>query len=219
MVVLPQNIFAYKHRFLELECERQKQLGILDNRSRTAAAHNYAHRHLLTTLNIENNPALSGEAVDSLRISLYACEVAHSALSYMISIDGYALSNDSTYIDLSGLNIYDITNFDKFLKPETVNLARNNISNIYLFQNSPNRYLIRHLDLSYNALSDITPIASLMNLETLNLSYNMISSELPLLSLHSLRQLDVRGTLLTQMQVAIIRSTLTGCNVISDYGW
>lgn len=173
----------------------------------------------LRSLNIENNPALSGEAVDSLRMSLYACEVTHSALSYMVSIDGYSLSNDSAYIDLSGLNIYDITNFDKFLKPETVNLARNNISNIYLFQNSPNRYLIRHLDLSYNALSDITPIASLMNLETLNLSYNMISSELPLLSLHSLRQLDVRGTLLTQMQVAIIRSTLTGCNVISDYGW
>lgn len=173
----------------------------------------------LRYLNIENNRNLSGEAVDTLRRTLYACEVTHSALTYMVSIDGYSLPNDTSYIDLSGLNIYNLTNFEKFQNPETVNLARNNISNLYVLNNMPNRYLIRHLDLSYNALSDITPIAGLINLETLNLSYNMISSELPLLSLYSLRQLDVRGTMLSEAQVRIIRDTLTGCNVISDYGW
>lgn len=173
----------------------------------------------LRYLNIENNRNLSGEAVDALRMTLYGCEVTHSALTYMVSIDGYSLPNDSTYIDLSGLNIYNLTNFEKFLNPETVNLARNNISNLYVLYNMPNRYLIRHLNLSYNALSDITPIASLINLETLDLSYNMISSELPLLSLYNLRQLDLRGTMLSDAQIRTIRDTLTGCNVISDYGW
>ena len=174
----------------------------------------------LRSLNLENNLEISGEAMDSLKTSLYACQVTHSELSYMVNIDGYSIRNDAMNIDLSGLNIYDISNFRYFTNPQTVNLARNNISNLYMLPESPNRMLVRNLDLSYNALFDITPIASLMNLETLNLSYNlMISSELPLLALRNLRQLDVTGTSLSAQQVKILKDTLTGCVVISNYGW
>ena len=173
----------------------------------------------LRSLNLENNPDISGEAMDALKMSLFACEVRHSELSYMVNIDGYSIRNDGTNIDLSGLNIYDISNFKKFLNPETVNFARNNISNLYPLVEAPNRMLVRNLDLSYNALSDITPIASLQNLVTLDLSYNMmIGSELPLLALSSLRTLNVTATGLSAQQVMVLKDSLPGCTVISSYG-
>ena len=174
----------------------------------------------LRSLNLENNPDITGENMDNLKRVLYSCQITHSDLSYMVYIDGYAIRNNGTNIDLSGLNIYDITNFRMFTNPETVNLARNNISNLYPFVDSPNRFMVKNLNLSYNALSDITPIAYLPNLETLDLSYNtMISSELPLMSLYNLRQLNVTGTMLTPQQIINLRDTLTGCHVISSYGW
>jgi len=174
----------------------------------------------LRSLNLENNREITGESMDNLKQVLYGCQITHSDLSYMVYIDGYSIRNNGTNIDLSGLNIYDITNFRMFTNPETVNLARNNISNLYPLTNSPNRMLVKNLNLSYNALSDITPIAYLPNLETLDLSYNMmISSELPLMSLYNLRQLNVTGTMLSPQQVINLRDTLTGCNVISSYGW
>jgi len=174
----------------------------------------------LRSMNLENNPEITGESMDNLKRVLYGCQISHSELSYQVYIDGYSIRSDGTNIDLSGLNIYDITNFRMFTNPETVNLARNNISNLYVFANSPNRMLVKNLNLSYNALSDITPIAYLPNLETLDLSYNMmISSELPLMSLYNLRQLNVTGTMLSPQQVMNLKATLTGCNVISSYGW
>jgi len=80
--------------------------------------------------------------------------------------------------------------------------------------------MVKNLNLSYNALSDITPLAYLPNLESLDLSYNtMINSELPLMALYNLRQLNVTGTMLTPQQVMNLRAGLPTCNVISGYGW
>lgn len=172
----------------------------------------------LRSLNIENNSNISGEAVDALKLSIPACEVQHSELTYMVNIDGYAVISDAANIDLSGLGISDLSNIGKFTAPETLNLSSNSISNLYYLSNAQNRLLIKNLNLSSNALTDITPLSTLTNLETLDISYNMISSELPLLSLTNLRTLNVSGTLLTETQVSVIRSTLTGCTVISDYG-
>lgn len=171
----------------------------------------------LSSLNIENNTSLTRDAVQTLESNLYSCRITYSELSYMVYIDNYALDGDSVNIDLSGLNIFDISALSQFSNPETINLSRNNISNIYVFQSASNRLLIKSLDLSYNALSDITPLASLSNLEYLDLSYNMISSELPLLALTNLRQLNVTGTLLTEQQVQTLQTNLPLCQVISGY--
>lgn len=171
----------------------------------------------LRSLKIEDNISLSGEAVDTLQQSLYFCEISHSDLTYMVDIDGFSYANDATNINLSALNISDITNISKFKNPESIDLSRNNISNLYPLQDAPNRMQIKHLDLSYNALMDVTPLSMLYGLETLDVSYNMISSELPFMSLTNLRTLNVSGTLLSEQQVATLRSTLTGCTVISDY--
>lgn len=171
----------------------------------------------LRTLNIENNLNITGEAVTELAQYLPFCEVTASELSYLIDIGGYSVSDDLTTIDLSGLNISDITNVAKLSNPETLNFSRNLISNLYPLQDAANRMLIRNLDLSYNSIMDATPLSTLYGLETLDVSYNMISSELPFMGLTNLRTLNVTGTLLTAQQVATLRQTLTGCNIIADW--
>ena len=135
----------------------------------------------------------------------------------MVYIENYAYPGDSTNIDLSGLNIFNIYNISQFACPETINLSRNNISDIYVFQNSSNRLFIRSLDLSYNAMSDITPLASLTNLEYLDISYNNIYSELPLLALTNLRQLNLAGTPLSDQQIQILQANLPYCQIITGY--
>lgn len=171
----------------------------------------------LSSLNIENNPNLTTEAVNTLEKNLYNCRITHSALTPMVYIDNFAYPGDSTNINLSGLNLFNISAISQFTNPETIDLSSNNLSDIYVFQTSPNRLLIRNLDLSYNALSDITPLASLTNLETLDISYNMISSELPLLALTNLRQLNISGTPLSDQQIQILRTGLPFCQIITGF--
>lgn len=170
----------------------------------------------LRSLQIENNINLTGEAVDALKLSLPSCEVTHSELTYLVDIGGYSVANDLTAIDLSGLGISDISNIGKFTNPETVNLSNNNISNLYPLQDAANRMQIKSLNLSCNSIMDATPLSMLYGLESLDVSYNMISSELPFMGLANLRTLNVTGTMLNAQQVASLRQTLTGCNVISD---
>lgn len=173
----------------------------------------------LRSMNLENNMDISGEAMDNLKRTLYTCQISHSELSYLIDVGGYSIRSDGTNIDMSGLGLYDISNFRSFVNPQVVNFSYNNISNIYVFVDSPNRLMVRELNLSYNALSDITPLASLNNLESLDISYNMmVTSELPLLSLRNLRQLNVIGTSLTMEQVYTLKMNLPGCMVYSNYG-
>ncbi len=171
----------------------------------------------LTSLNIENNPDLTTENVNTLERNLYTCRITHSELSPMVYIDNYAYPGDSTNLNLSGLNIFNISAISQFSNPETIDLSANNISDIYVFQTAPNRLSIRSLDLSYNALSDITPLASLTNLEYLDISYNMISSELPLLALTNLRQLNISGTPLSEQQIQILMANLPYCQIITGY--
>lgn len=170
----------------------------------------------LRSLQIENNVNLTGEAVDALKLSLPSCEVTHSKLTYLVDIGGYSVANDLTAIDLSGLGISDISNFGKFTNPETVNLSNNNISNLYPLQDAASRMQIKSLNLSCNSIMDATPLSVLYGLESLDVSYNMISSELPFMGLANLRTLNLTGTMLNAQQVAALRQTLTGCNVISD---
>ena len=171
----------------------------------------------LKSMNIENNGQLTGDAVTLLKQALPMCVITHSDLIMMVSFQGYPVPADTYELNLSGMGIYDLSAFSQLLNPETVRLQGNSISDISVFQFSNNRGCVKHLDLSYNMLQDITPVSYLTSLETLDLSYNMIYSELPLLSLQNLRILNVTGTMLSSQQIDIIRMTLPMCTVISSY--
>ena len=170
----------------------------------------------LNSLNLENNPALTGEGVDALQLILSTCEIAHSDLSYLVDMDGHAVKSDATALELSGTGIADISGITALSSLETVQLGMNSITNLYPLQFSPSRFTIRELDLSGNSIEDITPLSCLQVVETLNLSNNMISSELPLMNLKSLKTLYLGGNLLTQEQLINLQTALINCEIIMD---
>ena len=113
------------------------------------------------------------------------------------------------------MGISDISGMGNLSYLETVKLANNSISNIYILRISDSRNTISYLDLSGNALEDITPIASLQKLETLKLSNNSISSIQPLMSMTSLKALDISGNKLSEEQIKTLRETLVNCEITS----
>ncbi len=169
---------------------------------------------LLATLNIENNPNMSGEGVDELRAYLGSCIINHSQLSYRVDFDGHAVTTDTVELSLPGQGISDISGLMRLNMLESVDLSGNAISNLYPIQESECRFNIRKLDLSHNDISDATPVSNLINIEVLDLSYNDIDSVLPLIMLSSLRQLDLTGNPLTEEQLSTLRGTLMDCVVI-----
>ena len=169
---------------------------------------------MLTSLNIEDNPALSGEAVDELKTYLIACRIQHSELGYVVDLGGQAVLSDSAMLSLPGMQISDISGIQKLSSLEVVDLSSNLISNIYPLELSNSRFSITSLSLRDNLIQDLTPISTLTRIETLDLSNNDISSVLPLMSLSSLRTLILTGNPLSSEEIALLRSALVDCDVI-----
>ena len=164
---------------------------------------------LLTQLNIQVNPELTGEAVDALQSKLATCNISRSELAYNIEVDGHLVLSNATELDLSGTGISDLTGLAKLPYLEKVDLSRNSI-----FTNS--RQTIKELNLSGNLIEDITPIASLQAVEVLDLSNNKISSETPLMNLKNLKKLYLGGNLLTELQIDTLQNALLDCEIILD---
>lgn len=171
---------------------------------------------LLTNLNLEENEALTGEAVDDLQQRLATCNISRSQLAYSIDIDGHPVLSTATELALSGAGIEDISGLTQIPALEKVDLSRNSISNLYILQLTNSRFTIRELNLAGNLVEDITPLASLTAVEVLDLSNNQISSELPLMNLKSLKTLYLGGNLLTERQIDDLQNALLDCEIILD---
>lgn len=167
----------------------------------------------LAALSIEENPELSGEAVDKLQAALGSCVIEHSELIYSIDVGGNPVKSNATELSLSGLGISDISGLGNLNFLEKIDLSGNSISNIYILQYTGSRDDIRILDLSANAIEDITPIAGLAALEELDLSDNKISSVQALMSMSSLKKLDLSGNPLTDEQIKTLQDSLTSCEI------
>lgn len=168
----------------------------------------------LTDLNIEDNPALTGEAVDDLRTYLNACSIRHSALGYDVSFDGVIVKSDAEVLNLPGCGVSDISAVMRLNSLRALDLSGNNVSNLYPLELADCRYCLSFLDLRENAISDLTPLASLTKLETLDLSFNNASSVLPLLNMTTLRTLVLTGNPMSLEDVQLVRDTLPSCDVI-----
>ena len=165
-------------------------------------------------LNIEDNPALTGEAVDDLRTYLNACRIRHSALGYDVVFDGVIVKSDAEVLNLPRCDISDISAVMRLNSLRALDLSGNNVSNLYPLELADCRYCLSFLDLRENAISDLTPLASLTKLETLDLSFNYASSVLPLLNMTSLRTLVLTGNPMSLEDVQLVRDTLPSCDVI-----
>lgn len=202
--------------FSGLKKLRNLQTLGLNNTGVTDAALQYLeYLSSLTELELEGNPDISGEAMDGLKKALGSCLVSHDRLIYSVDVAGVSVREDATELDLTGMGISDISGMGNLSYLETVKLANNSISNIYILRISNSRNTISYLDLSGNALEDITPIASLQKLETLKLSNNSISSIQPLMSMTSLKALDISGNKLSEEQIKTLRETLVNCEITS----
>jgi len=96
----------------------------------------------------------------------------------------------------------------------SLGLFQNNISDV-----SPLASLINltSLDLDHNhQISDITPLASLNNLTSLDLRWNQISDITPLASLTNLERLDLRHNPLSQESVVVHVPALRSKGVYVD---
>lgn len=168
----------------------------------------------LTELNIEGNPALTGEAVDDLRGYLYACRVRHDALGYDILFDGFIVKSDAEALNMPALGISDISAVMQLNSLRSLDLSGNDVSNLYPLELADCRFKLTNLNLRENRVSDLTPLASLVNLETLDLSFNEATAVLPLLNLTNLKTLILTGNPMSLEEVQLIRNTLPGCDVI-----
>ena len=168
----------------------------------------------LGTLNIMDNPDLTGAAVDTLKSYLPGCMVSHSAFSVEVYFSGRPVPGDSTSLRMSGQGVTDISAVQMLGSLQTVDLSINQISNLYPLAFADCRRTITSMNLSYNALSDLTPLSMLTAIESLDLSYNQITSLQPLMGLTTLRNLRISGNPLTLNDISAICMALPECNVI-----
>ena len=168
----------------------------------------------LSSLTVTDNPLLTGYGVDQLRSFLPACTVSHSALTVNIDFDGHLVANDSTELRLVGQNITDISGVQQLNELKYVDLSVNMISNIYPFIFADCRYTVTSLNMSYNNLSDLTPLSMMPNLQELDLSFNQISSLQPLMNLTNLRSLRLSGNPLSVMEINALAYALPNCEVV-----
>ena len=168
----------------------------------------------LGTLNILDNPGLTGASVETLKRNLPACQVSHAPFSVDIYFDGRLVPNDATTLRIIGQGITDISSIQMLGNLREIDLSVNQISNIYPLVFADCRYSVTSLNLSYNVLSDVTPLSMLTNIENLDLSYNQISSLQPLMGLTSLRTLRISGNPLSLEDINSLCMALPECNVI-----
>lgn len=165
----------------------------------------------LAALDIRENPALTGEAVQGFISASGGCAVEHDDLAFSVSIGGNLYKDDITQLNLAGSGVTDVSPIALFKQLEWLNLEGNAISNIY---NLSNMSTLKYLDLSDNNIEDITPISGLTELEQLDLSNNPgISSITQFMGLTKLVELNLTGTSISQENISVLASNLPLCHI------
>ncbi len=168
----------------------------------------------LSSLNITDNPLLTAQGVDMLKSSLPGCMIDHSAFAYNIDFSGRYVPADTYELRMVGQNVSDISTLQMMPQLRVVDLSVNQVTNLYPLYFSDCRFTITDMNLSYNGLSDITPLSLLTSIENLDLSYNQITSLQPLMMLSTLRSLRLTGNPLSLEDVNLLCMMLPDCEVI-----
>ena len=168
----------------------------------------------LSSLNITDNPLLTAQGVDMLKGSLPGCMIDHSAFAFNIDFSGRYVPADTYELRMVGQNVSDISTLQMMPQLRVVDLSVNQVTNLYPLYFSDCRFTITDMNLSYNGLSDITPLSLLTSIENLDLSYNQITSLQPLMMLSTLRSLRLTGNPLSLEDVNLLCMFLPDCEVI-----
>ena len=168
----------------------------------------------LASLNITDNPLLTAQGVELLKGFLPGCMIDHSAFALNIDFSGHAVPADAYELRMVGQSISDISSIQMMPQLRLVDLSVNQVTNLYPLYFSDCRFTITDMNLSYNGLSDITPLSMLMSIENLDLSFNQITSLQPLMTLSTLRSLRLTGNPLTMEEINLLCLMLPNCEVI-----
>ncbi len=168
----------------------------------------------LSSLNITDNPLLTAQGVDMLKGFLPGCIIDHSAFAFNIDFSGRYVPADTYELRMVGQNVSDISTLQMMPQLRVVDLSVNQVTNLYPLYFSDCRFTITDMNLSYNGLSDITPLSLLTSIENLDLSYNQITSLQPLMMLSTLRSLRLTGNPLSLEDVNLLCMMLPDCEVI-----
>lgn len=168
----------------------------------------------LTRLEIDDNFAISGEAVMDMMKILEGCVLSNSELVFSMDVEGHKVRTDTVELDLSAQGITDISGLGNVGCLEKLNLSQNSISNIYIFEHTNSRLTLKELNLSGNEIEDISALSLLINVEVLDLSSNRINSVQPIMGLVNLKQLYIQNNLLTEEQINELQMALPTCNII-----
>lgn len=167
----------------------------------------------MSRLALERNEGISAEAMNRLQSKLPDCGISYGTLVYIVQLGGEDYRTDIRSLCIEGTELSDLFGFEKFDCLETVQLGRNRIENLSPFQNAHCRDSIKELDLSFNRIQDLGPLAALSGLETLDLRSNQISSLRPLQRLTQLKKLNLSGNPLTAEQIQELRQALPDCEI------
>lgn len=142
----------------------------------------------LKKLSLKDNSELSETAVAALQKKLSGCTISHSELKREIVLGGKSFACDAETVEANGLGLSDISKVSGFSK-------------------------VKHLDLSNNSISRLSPLAQLKTLETLDLSNNRISDVSELSSLKNLKQLWLSGNSISAEQIQALKAALPDCYI------
>lgn len=147
------------------------KLGLADTGLDDGALSALSGLAALETLNIEENPDLTGNAVDTLQQALPHCDITHSELTYTVKLGTGSYTSEDTRVDASGKSVSDLSPVEAFDSLKTLLLNDNSISDL-----SPLSALtgLQELQLSGNSISDIGALENHTKLKTLNLMKNNI---------------------------------------------
>jgi len=204
----PLTDFTGFEKLRALKSLKVKNVGLTDE-----GLESMGYLSSLVELNIEDNPAISGEAVDAMMARIEGCVLTNSPLVYHVEIGGQRVRTDITELDLSATGISDISALAKLGNLEVLRLSNNDISNLYIFEQTNSRMTLKELYLNGNVIEDISALGYMPNLEVLDISNNMIGSVLPLVNLTNLRELYLSGNNVPADQIERLRNTLIYCEI------
>lgn len=168
----------------------------------------------LVSLDISDNPGITGETYDRLRTLLPSCEITTSDLTYSLDFAGMKVSSNAKSIDMPNCGVTDLSILMQLNMLESVNLANNAIDSLYYFSVTESWRTLKSLNLSGNNINDLTALQSLKYLETLNLTDNNITDITPLYAMDSLRELYIGANPLSEDQIRDLNNHLPNCTII-----
>jgi len=169
----------------------------------------------LKELCLEDNTALTGEAVDKLKAALPDCTITHSDLVYILYLGDSFFKSDSDTVSASGTGINSIIGLERFKNLKTLTLTNTSVSDLtplaglgietleiwssdpglpgQLTSLEPLRGIttLRNVNLMWNSVADLSPLAGSTGIAELHLSGNKVSDLSPLSGMTGLQGLTL----------------------------